>query len=83
MSSILNPRVVITRKPHICFGCAREFPKGTKMELSCIVDGGTLWTCYLCPTCMKLTQKMRYDDEYGCGDLLKDALKMEAAESEN
>lgn len=29
---ILNPRVVVTRKSHICFGCAREFPKGTKME---------------------------------------------------
>ena len=83
MSQVLNPRVVTTHKPHICFGCAREFPKGTKMELSCIVDGGTAWTCYLCPTCMKLTQEMRYDDEYCCGDLLEDALELEAEESEN
>lgn len=79
---ILNPRVVVTRKSHICFGCAREFPKGTKMELSCIVDGGTAWTCYLCPTCMKLTQEMCGDDVYGCGDLLEDALELEAASDE-
>lgn len=73
---VLGRKIVLTRKPHICFGCGREFPKGTSMEKGCVVDGGA-WTCYLCQTCIDIVSKMRYDDEFGYGDLREEALEKE------
>lgn len=77
MSESLNPHMVKTRKSHVCFGCGREFPAGTKMERSGVADGG-VWTCYLCETCLSITQKMKYGDEFGHGDLREEALEIEA-----
>ena len=74
---VLDRKIVLTRKSHICFGCGREFPKGTNMERSCVVDGGTAWTCYLCPTCTDIVSEMRYDDEFSYGDLREEALEKE------
>lgn len=78
MSEVLNPHMVKTRKPHVCFGCGREFSKSTMMERSAVIDDGA-WTCYLCETCLSITQKMRYGDEFGHGDLREEALEIEAA----
>lgn len=74
---VLGRKVVLTRKPHICSGCGREFPKGTNMERSCVVDGEDIWTCYLCPTCTDICSEMRYGDEFGYGDLREEALERE------
>lgn len=74
---VLGRKIVLTRKPHICFGCGREFPKGTNMERSCVVDGREAWTCYLCQTCIDISSEMRYDYEFGYGDLREEALKRE------
>lgn len=76
MSITLNPRMVTTRKSHICFGCGRSFPPGTTMERSCVIDG-TAWTCYLCETCVDITHEMAYGDGYGFGDLRDEALEKE------
>jgi hypothetical protein len=74
---VLGRKIVFTRKPHICFGCGREFPKGANMERSCVVDGGVAWTCYLCQTCIDISSEMRYDDEFCYGDLREEALERE------
>lgn len=76
MIDVIGRKIVKTRKPHVCFGCGREFPKGTEMERSCIVDG-ELWTSYLCSTCQKITQNMRWGDEFGFGELRETALEAE------
>lgn len=81
MSEILRTKYVVTRKPHVCFGCGRKFPEKTKMAVSTIKDGD-LWDCYLCPTCLEITSKMRYDDEFGFSELREEALKLEAEEGE-
>ena len=47
------------------------------MEKSCVVDGGEAWTCYLCQTCIDISSEMRYDDEFGYGDLREEALERE------
>lgn len=74
---VFNRKVVKTRKNHVCFGCGREFPKGTKMEVSNTVDGNTIWTCYLCNSCQIAESELRYDDEYGFGELRERALEIE------
>lgn len=78
----IGVKVVTTRKLHICFGCGREFPAKTKMERSCVVDGGNAWTCYLCVTCVGISRSMDWCDEFGFGDLREEALEIEGVLSE-
>ena len=33
MNTVLTEKIVRTRKPHNCWGCLREFPRGTRMWL--------------------------------------------------
>lgn len=74
---VLGRKIVLIRKPHVCFGCGREFSKGTNMERSCVVDCGVAWTCYLCTTCVNISSEMRYNDEFGFADLREEALERE------
>lgn len=77
MSEVIGRRIVKTRKPHVCFGCGREFLSGSTMERSCVVDG-ILWTCYLCTTCQEASSELGWGDDYGFGDLRERALEIEA-----
>ena len=79
MSESIGTKIVTTRKPHVCFGCARKFPEKTKMQRDCVVDGGTAWTCYLCMTCLGISKSMYRGDEFGFGDLHEEALEIESA----
>lgn len=74
---IFGRKTVSTRKCHNCFGCGREFPKGTKMETSCVVEAGRIRTDYLCMTCVDITSHMRWDDEFGYSELREEALERE------
>ena len=49
MSEVISTKVVKTRKPHVCFGCGREFPAGTEMRKDFVVDVKA-FSCYLCGT---------------------------------
>lgn len=77
MSTILRHKYVMTRKPHICFGCGREFEPPVKMISAASADGGTVESYYLCETCDTIVSRMRWDDEYGFGELREEALKIE------
>lgn len=77
---MIKQKIVTIRKPHICFGCEREFPAGTKMEYSFQNDGGPL-SAYLCSTCQQVVHDIASAEggyiEYGFGDLRDDALTYE------
>lgn len=81
MSDVIGRKNIRTRKPHHCFGCGREFPSGTKMERSAVVDGGHMWTCYLCATCQTVCCDLDWGDEFGYGELRDQALELEAQKS--
>jgi len=73
MSTRLFEKWVKTRKPHNCYGCANEYPKGTYMYRISQLDGETVWGCYLCEVCQEY--EARYVDcydYYGYGDLYKE-----------
>ena len=74
VSYLLSSKWVKTRKPHRCFGCAREFPSSSAMLFEVCVDDG-IFNLYLCETCDKVQQTL--DDEFCYGDLREDALEME------
>jgi predicted amidophosphoribosyltransferase len=44
-----------TRKPHICWGCARSIPEGNSMTVSAVADINkieSIYWCEVCQTCM-------------------------------
>lgn len=51
---ILTNKVVKTRKPHRCWGCANLYESGTKMRYTTSVDAGEISSAYWCKTCDKL-----------------------------
>ena len=83
MINVVKRKVVSTRKPHICFGCGREFPIGTKMEYSFVADFKP-FSCYLCPSCQEVMLDLANDNggyiEFGFADLRDDALAYERGE---
>ena len=56
MNTVLTEKIVRTRKPHNCWGCLREFPRGTRMWLN-VIDEKPLTTYYYCMTCTALLQE--------------------------
>ena len=82
MSTVISDKKVKTRAEHICFGCARKFPKGSTMHREGIADGGTVWTSYLCETCKAITYDMESGDEFGYADLRDEALERESVAKE-
>lgn len=78
MAGIIYSKKVKTRKPHICFGCAREFPKGSILLREAVEDGGSVFTAYMCKSCEDYVQKCLHPfDEFGFGDLRDGVLEME------
>lgn len=51
MTTIIESKMVTTRKEHQCFGCRRIYPAGTEMEHSVQVDD-YLFHIYLCHDCL-------------------------------
>lgn len=67
---ILDAKIVTTRKEHHCYGCARKFPKGSRLQVVTSVDGGEIGSAYWCPTCQAYWQKhMEYGDLIAYGEL--------------
>ena len=78
MSYIITQKEVITRKEQKCFGCARTFPRNTKMLRETVKDD-IIFTAYLCPTCQKVVCD-RSGDEFCEGDLYELAIEAEQTE---
>ena len=68
--SNVSQDIVVTRKPHKCWGCAREFPKGSKMGVLVYAECGEIYSTYWCDTCRAYWDKhMRGEDGIGMGEL--------------
>lgn len=77
MSYIISHKEVTTRKEHKCFGCARVFPRNTKMIRETVMDD-IMFTAYLCSTCQKISYE-RSGEEFREGDLYELAVEFEQA----
>ena len=75
MSYIITQKEVITRKEQKCFGCARKFPRNTKMLRETVKDD-VIFTAYLCPTCQKVVYE-RSGEDFCEGDLYELAVEAE------
>lgn len=77
----LRAKKVKITKPHKCFGCCREFSKGTKMQFEVWTDAGSAYNMYLCETCQTVSRKLASEwgpgFEFGEGDLREDAIEYE------
>ena len=64
---------VKTRKPHICWGCATEFPKGETMKHIEQVSDGKFISSYWCDVCLEyINRYYRIDEDgYEYGSILK------------
>ena len=69
----LSLKIVKIRKPHKCWGCTKEFPVGTEMKYSVIVDQGEFSSTYWCEKCEEFLDTLEYwqlEDGFAFGDLL-------------
>lgn len=70
MTEYMDIRTVRTRKPHRCFACAREIPKGAQMRVIVVKDGGDFNRMYWCAVCQEYWERyMHRDDEIMEGEL--------------
>ena len=70
MADILRWKTVKTRKPHLCWGCQKEYSVGTAMVHASYADGGTVFDCYWCETCQEyMHQHFEAGDECGEGEI--------------
>ena len=66
----IRSKVVKTRKPCTCFGCARQFPAGSKLRKNTLADNGAIRTIAYCPVCDEYWDRyMEIDDMINMGDL--------------
>lgn len=57
MSQVLRWTARKTRKPHRCVGCGKEYPAKTRMVSAAYKDGGSVFDCYWCPTCVEYVER--------------------------
>lgn len=74
MGEVIYHKYVKTRKPHNCFGCAREFPKGSILKRESVKDCGEVFNCYICPDCEDYLDSGDYTGEEFCFGDLRDAV---------
>lgn len=79
MSYIISQKEVITRKEQKCFGCARKFPRNTKMLREAVKDD-IVFTAYICQTCQAVMNDIS-GEEFCEGDLYELAVEFEAEEA--
>jgi len=58
MVELIVSKKVITRKPHNCWGCRKEYPVGSKLERNVSIDGGEIMIAYFCDDCQDYINNM-------------------------
>lgn len=53
----LKSKWVTTKIPHKCFGCCRTFPAGVQMNYQAVADKGTVYSYYLCKSCIEVIKQ--------------------------
>ena len=54
---------VVSRKAHLCSGCLDKWEKGTRFDVSVVVDGADIWTWRECPVCQEIKKLPSFDYE--------------------
>ena len=70
----LSQKTVKTKKPHHCWGCAKEFPTGTELLKSVSVDQGEFSSSYWCKACEEIMDDLedwQKEDGFTYGELNK------------
>ena len=70
---VLEDKMVTTRKPHDCWGCAKKFPTGTRMWFTKTADGGGISMAWLCEECIDILDSLEAwekEDGFDYGELL-------------
>ena len=62
MQHCFGSHMVITRKPHRCWGCGRRFWKGAHLEVVEGVNDGQFWRCYYCSICRETMSHWHWND---------------------
>lgn len=62
MIEVLTDKMVVTRKPHKCFGCVREIKKGERARYSVSVVDGEFGYAYLCEGCDEYIAELDHID---------------------
>lgn len=57
MTKFVRSKWVNVAKQTVCFGCCRQFPKGTLMDAQTMCDEDGIWSMHLCPTCESLVDE--------------------------
>lgn len=61
---LLEFKNVKTRKAHKCWGCTKEFPAGTNMEVTTCIDSDfPISHAYWCELCQVLMKKLSPEDK--------------------
>ncbi len=69
----LSFNIVKTRKPHNCWGCAKQYPKGSLLTKSVTVDQGEFSSAYWCKECNAYLDILEYwqtEDGFAYGELI-------------
>lgn len=75
---IISEQIVTTRNDHKCYGCGRNFTKGSSMNSAVCKINGNVSRRYFCEAChhtMVTTNKTI--DQFCYGDLLRESLTYE------
>jgi hypothetical protein len=76
MATTITDKIVITRKPHVCFSCLRVMASGIEMRSWTVVHEGKIHSGYYCHTCDDIILKLDHEcDEINEGyvkDMLRD-----------
>jgi hypothetical protein len=65
-SFLLRTAVVLTRKPHRCFGCTKLFPRNSILERNVFADCNTIASDYLCQDCSYELDSWQPEDQEVC-----------------
>ena len=57
MADTVRNNMVVTRKPHTCWGCLGVFPAGSSLMACTAADGGRIATTYWCAVCDEIWQE--------------------------
>ena len=68
MIYVLRSRWVKCSAPHRCWGCLREFGKGSRMFASSIADDGNVSNSWICLDCMEAMEQVDEPEEVREGD---------------
>ena len=74
---VISEKIATTRKPHHCWGCTREYPTRTEMNVVVSEDGGAVSRAYWCKTCDDYLQTNRNDIDFDLGFNYGDLLEFE------